>query len=116
MKLTIHYGTEKSFLIVGDRKVTIANNIRSNNILKIIDQSLKKCNETISSIKEIEIYPGPGSFTSIRVTVSIANALSKTLNIPIRYYNGKTVSQAVPKYGKPASITLEPTKDLSIKK
>ena len=105
MKLLIHYGTENSFIKFGNKKITISNNIRSNNILNIIERELKKENNTIEAVKKIEVYPGPGSFTGVRVSVTIANVLSKILNVPIRYCGGEAVSQVIPEYGKSASIS-----------
>lgn len=43
----------------------------------------------LSTITEIEVNTGPGSFTGLRVGVSIANALGFALKIPV---NGKKVS------------------------
>lgn len=40
----------------------------------------------------IEVNTGPGSFTGLRVGVSVANALAYTLKIPV---NGKKVGQIV---------------------
>lgn len=105
MKLLIHYGAENQFIIIGSKKIIIKNTIRSNNILELIETYLLGEDKSLNEISEIEVYPGPGRFTSVRVAVSIANILAKTLNVPVRYYQGKTVSQVIPEYGQPASIT-----------
>ena len=39
-------------------------------------------------LKEVEVEIGPGSFTGLRVGVSVANALGYSLNIPV---NGKKI-------------------------
>ena len=48
---------------------------------------IKKIVDT-SDIKGIEVETGPGSFTGLRVGVSVANALGFALNIPV---NGKKI-------------------------
>jgi tRNA threonylcarbamoyladenosine biosynthesis protein TsaB len=69
---------------------------KSQQLLTLIDQVLKKKKKSLKDITEIEINLGPGSFTGLRVGVSVANALSWTLKIPI---NGQKVGQLVePKY------------------
>lgn len=55
-------------------------------ILPIIVQLLKDNNLDLKDIDAIELHPGPGSFTGVRVGVSVANALSYALGIPV---NGK---------------------------
>lgn len=55
-------------------------------VLPMIDELLKAHNITLKDIDAIDVSVGPGSFTGLRVGVSIANTLSKELNIPI---NGK---------------------------
>jgi tRNA threonylcarbamoyladenosine biosynthesis protein TsaB len=50
----------------------------------------------MDQIKEIEVNLGPGSFTGLRVGVSVANALAWTLKVPV---NGKKIGELVkPKY------------------
>ena len=57
--------------------------LRSEAALPVIEKLLKKNNLNISQIDEIKINKGPGSFTGLRVGVSIANALSFLLKIPV---------------------------------
>ena len=57
-------------------------------ILPMIDEILKKHSLESKDISEIKINPGPGSFTGLRVGLSIANALSFVLKIPV---NGKMI-------------------------
>lgn len=49
---------------------------RSQEALLLIDQILKKANIALSDIDKIQVTKGPGSFTGLRVGISIANALS----------------------------------------
>lgn len=61
---------------------------KSQAVLPTIDVLLKKHNLKIENIDEIKVNTGPGSFTGIRVGLSIANALGFVLKIPV---NGKNV-------------------------
>lgn len=51
--------------------------------LILIDKLLYEAGIQISDIKKIYVNRGPGSFTGLRVGVSVANALSFALNIPV---------------------------------
>lgn len=64
--------------------------LRSEAALPVIEKLLKKNNLTINEIDEIKVNRGPGSFTGLRVGVSMANALSFLLKIPV---NGKKVGE-----------------------
>lgn len=68
----------------------------------------------------IVAYKGPGSFTGLRIGLSIANALADSLNIPIiattgeywiKHAQGKLVKGenehiVLPEYGAPPHITI----------
>ncbi len=56
--------------------------------LPLINEILIENKLTLKDLDEIKVNTGPGSFTGIRVGVSIANALSFFLKIPV---NGKKV-------------------------
>lgn len=75
------------------KEITIKHKIGSKKaqvVLPLIDKLLKKNKIKTTDINEIEVTTGPGSFTGLRVGVSIANALAYALKIPI---NKKTVGQ-----------------------
>ena len=58
----------------------------SSKILPIIDEGLKKSNLTLNSINNIFVVTGPGSFTGVRIGVTIAKTIAWSLNkkiIPI---------------------------------
>lgn len=61
---------------------------RAQIVLPIIDELLKKHGLTPKDLMEIEVNEGPGSFTGVRVGVSIANALAFGLGISL---NGKKI-------------------------
>ena len=62
----------------------------SQKLLSFIDEKLKEENTSIDKIKEIEVNTGPGSFTGLRVGVTVANTLGWVLKIPV---NGKNLEK-----------------------
>ncbi len=74
-----------------------ARNVQSQNVLGLIDQLLKENKFKLNEIREIEVNTGPGSFTGLRVGVSVANALGFSLKIPV---NGKKAGEVHPIYDK----------------
>ena len=81
--------------------VNSVTNPREQNILRFIQEALTSIGRTPQDITEIEVNPGPGSFTGTRVGVAIANALGYALRLPI---NNKSIL-IEPVYSKEASIT-----------
>lgn len=57
-------------------------------LLPLIFKILRITNSELKTIQGIEVETGPGSFTGLRVGVSVANALGFTLGIPV---NGKKI-------------------------
>jgi tRNA threonylcarbamoyladenosine biosynthesis protein TsaB len=71
---------------------------KSQQVLSLINQILKKNKKTLKNLSAIEVETGPGSFTGLRVGISVANALAWALKIPV---NNKKVGGLVePKYEK----------------
>ena len=88
VKLNIN---EKEFII--DREI---DENKAQVVLPMIDQILKEHTLQLLDINSIEANTGPGSFVGIRVGVSVANALSFALKIPV---NTKKVGElAEPTY------------------
>ena len=58
-------------------------------IHKKINNLLKQHNKKWSDIQGVVVYKGPGSFTGLRIGLSVANALAVSLNIPISGYTGE---------------------------
>lgn len=56
---------------------------RAQVVLPMIEELLAKHNLSLRDISELEVNPGPGSFTGLRVGVTIANTLSFLLKIPL---------------------------------
>lgn len=65
---------------------------RAQATLPLIEKILKGYKLTLQDLTAIKVNAGPGSFTGLRVGVSIANALGYLLKIPI---NGKKVEEIV---------------------
>lgn len=61
-------------------------------VLPLLDELLKERDLTVQDITQITVNPGPGSFTGLRVGVTIANTLGYLLHIPI---NGKAIGEMV---------------------
>src|SRR3989338_1898291 len=51
--------------------------------LPMIDKIFKEHNVELLEITSVRVKTGPGSFTGVRVGISIANALSFILKVPI---------------------------------
>lgn len=61
-------------------------------VLPLIETILKDNSLELKDITAIEVNPGPGSFTGLRVGITIANTLGFLLKVPI---NGKKVGEQV---------------------
>lgn len=59
---------------------------RSQVVLEAISKALTSHHLTLTDITELEVAVGPGSFTGVRVGISVANTLQFLLGIPL---NGK---------------------------
>lgn len=91
----------------------------SDTLLIKIETILHENKATIGDIQAIIAYQGPGSFTGLRIGLSVANALAYALNIPIAAAEGEAWQQrsfkmlnsslgyspVVPAYGADVSIT-----------
>lgn len=88
-------------------------------IHKKIDYILKAEDKNWQSITGIICYAGPGSFTGLRIGISVANAIAYSLGVPIisgmgddwikegikRLSAGSNENLVVPKYGSVPHIT-----------
>lgn len=85
-----------------------------------IEELLKSQQKTWVDIQGLVVYKGPGSFTGLRIGISVANSLAYGLNVPIvgegsdtwqakgtsRLLNGENEKISLPEYGGEANITL----------
>lgn len=92
MKLFIDTSSSEKIIVGFDDKrfETKARKEKSQRLLPFIDELMQKQNKKFKDISEIEVNTGPGSFTGLRVGVSVANALGWALGIPV---NGKDLSK-----------------------
>jgi tRNA threonylcarbamoyladenosine biosynthesis protein TsaB len=84
-----------------------------------IRELLESQGRQLNDIQGIVVFKGPGSFTGLRIGLSVANALAYSLNIPIVAETGedwleqgqrdlaqaKNEVIALPEYGSPPHIT-----------
>ena len=59
------------------------NSDMSSKILPIIDEAFEQNNLSIKSVDKIFVVTGPGSFTGVRIGVTIAKTIAWSLNIPV---------------------------------
>jgi tRNA threonylcarbamoyladenosine biosynthesis protein TsaB len=85
-----------------------------------IKELLNKNGKAWNDINAVVVFKGPGSFTGLRIGISVANALALGLSIPVvaqgeedwlqagiaRLSNGEDEKIAMPFYGADANITL----------
>ena len=74
---------------------------REQDVLFFLNTLLERKSKSLNDVSEIEVNPGPGSFTGSRVGVAIANALAFALKIKV---NGKN-PPILPIYASPPNIT-----------
>lgn len=84
-----------------------------------IDEILNKLSKLLNDIEGVVVFKGPGSFTGLRIGMSVANSLSYSLDVPVvsatgenwvneglkRLQTGENEKTAVPEYGSPAATT-----------
>ena len=78
--------TCKLTLINGDRKNQsewLADRDLSNGLHRFIKKQLSEYDASWQDIKGIGVFRGPGSFTGLRIGLSVMNTLADSLNVPI---------------------------------
>lgn len=114
-------------LIVADKiikkKLVHSERKHSEKLLKTIDGILKSVKKSIHDLSGIAVVKGPGSFTSLRIGVSTANALAFGLGIQVigvdkdealsrisvlfnKKHNNRKISIVLPEYGQEPNITI----------
>lgn len=95
MKLYINTSEREKIVVGLDEKrfETDAKEGSSQKLLPFIQETLEKEGFSLKEITEIEVDTGPGSFTGLRVGVSVANTLGWDLGILV---NGRDVRKDGP--------------------
>lgn len=89
MILAINTGSENNSIAlyyppkIKDEIVWQTSHTQSQELLPKIDKLLKSNKIKLSDLKTIGVFQGPGSYTGLRVGISIANTLAWSLNIPV---------------------------------
>ncbi|MDD3679785.1 MAG: hypothetical protein PHX72_02955 [Candidatus Shapirobacteria bacterium] len=100
MTLTIDTSKAPSSIVfLGNKKRSFSSFEKSDHLLLAIANLLVKENCLLTDISAIQINSGPGSFTGLRIGLSVANLLGWYLKVPV---NGRMISQkqiTLPKYG-----------------
>jgi len=90
------------------------------NLLGYLDKMLRKHNKTWSDITAIGVFEGPGSFTGLRIGLTVMNTIADANEIPIvsgrgdnwqdevlaKLQAGKNQKIVLPFYGSDAHITV----------
>ena len=91
------------------------------NILAFIKEVIEENGNNLNNLTGICVFSGPGSFTGLRIGITVANSLADGLNIPIvsvsgecenwyssakeKLLQGQNEKLVMPIYGKEANIT-----------
>ncbi len=101
-------------------EVWLAHRQLAETIHKKIDAMLQSQQKTLQALEGIVVFQGPGSFTGLRIGITIANALAYSLQVPLvatmdpswletglaKLQTGANDKSAIPEYGAPPHITL----------
>ena len=92
MKLYIDTSNKDKVILKvdGDKYQTDAKKDKSQKLLPFIIEVLEKRGKKIEDLSEIEVNTGPGSFTGLRVGVTVAQTLGWVLDISV---NGKNLKK-----------------------
>jgi len=88
MKLFIDTTNREKIVIRLDEEVfeRVSESTRLQKLLEFLDETLQRKKVSLQDISEIEVNTGPGSFTGIRVGVTVAQTLGWSLGVSV---NGK---------------------------
>lgn len=92
----------------------------SNTIHKKLSALLVKNGKNLEDLQGVVSFQGPGSFTGLRIGLTVGNALAYGLTIPVKgamgetwimqgiagIKNGENDTRVLPKYGAEAHITM----------
>lgn len=97
MELTIDTSDMKVVRVTLKKKGKVVDQLEEGNqygsqvLLPLIQRLLKKRKLKLSELTSVNINPGPGSFTGLRVGVAVAQSLGFALDLPVNGKIGKSV-------------------------
>lgn len=98
MFLIINTAGQKNYLALTNTNRIIkkiawpTHNHQSQVILPQIDRLMRQKKISLKNIQAILVYQGPGSYTGLRVGISVANALAFSLDIPVIGIRSKEIN------------------------
>ncbi|MBA3723919.1 MAG: tRNA (adenosine(37)-N6)-threonylcarbamoyltransferase complex dimerization subunit type 1 TsaB [Candidatus Levybacteria bacterium] len=100
MKIILHIDTSNNKeIVIGleidgkkDERRQVPNHRRGQIVIPMIQSLLADHALQLKDLTAINVHAGPGSFTGLRVGITIANTLGQLLQIPV---NGKKVGEPV---------------------
>lgn len=115
-EIGLYEGSEKIAYVTWEAHRQLAETIHAK-----INDLLRDTRKNLNDIKGIVCYKGPGSFTGLRIGLTVGNALAYSLDVPIVGINGdewqtEGIDQLtnnpykqtiVPDYGREAHITQQ---------
>lgn len=93
-----------------DKNIRLSERNHSDYTIPMLDELLKKNKLSVHDINEILVCNGPGSFTGVRIGVTIAKTLAYTLNIPIKTITSLDCLAASSKQGKKRAAIIRDIK------
>ena len=69
-------------VVLADSRI-VQKNVHAEKLLTLVDDVLRKSGQTMSGVSGIAISIGPGSFTGLRIGLSVAKGLSYATGIPL---------------------------------
>lgn len=79
-------GTCKLSLVDGDMRYHdewLAERELAKSLLKYLEEQLRKNGKAFTDISGIGVFRGPGSFTGLRIGLTVLNTVADTLDVPI---------------------------------
>lgn len=102
MILVIDTSTDKNYLALFwpekiEKEIFWQRQETSKELLPKIDQFLRQNKLKLKDLKAIAVFRGPGSFTGLRVGISVAQSLGYALKIPVFGFKQKDILKGVKK-------------------
>jgi tRNA threonylcarbamoyladenosine biosynthesis protein TsaB len=106
MKLYLDTSTNVTVLRLDDNEYTWESGRGlADGLLKFIHDKLVENGADWRDLTELAVNPGPGSFTGLRIGISVINTLADQLQIPIVLPDGIKHKIVLPDYGRSANVS-----------